>query len=80
MGLVAPALNAASPSPSAGVLEEARLAPGRLMACVPSRKRCSCVLHRPFPASCATAVPCTPQMRSPRHAKSLEISTMTRDR
>lgn len=80
MGPVAPALTAASPSPSAGVLEEARLAPGRLMGCVPSRKRCSCALHRPFPASCAAAVPGTPQMRSPRHTKSLEISTMARDR
>lgn len=79
-GAVAPALTAASRSPSAGVLEEARLAPGRLTGCVPSRKRCSCALHRPFPASCAAAVPGTPQMRSPRHTKSLEISTVARDR
>lgn len=50
-------------SPSAEVLKEVRMAPGHLTHCVPSRERCSCALHRPFPASCAAAVRCPAPLR-----------------
>lgn len=76
---VAPVGSAASLSPAAWVRGAARLPPRHLARGVPFRE----MLLRPWPplpASRAAAPPGTPQTRSPRRAKSLEISTAARDR